>query len=142
MVRFTLSKDERLSSGKAIEKLFGEGHSLARFPVRIIWREITEGDIGPTPVRVMFSVSKKKFPSAVKRNRIKRLMREAYRHEKPNVYAAIGEGRHYHLAILFSGQEMPDLTTIHKSLAEALQKWLSRQVECDVPSADAPKVQS
>ena len=67
MVRYTLSKPERLSSLKAIEKLFKEGQSLAKYPVRLVWLEVREADKQEFPVQVMFSASKKKFSKADER---------------------------------------------------------------------------
>ena len=92
MVRYTLSKPERLSSLKAIEKLFKEGKSLAKFPVRLVWVEQSEPEKQEFPIQVMFSASKKKFSRAVDRNRIKSLMREGYRLAKPELYKTLPQG--------------------------------------------------
>lgn len=74
----TLSKDERLCSRKVLEKLFSGGHpSVTAPPIRAIFmRNEMPG------VRILVSVSKRYFKRAVKRNRIKRQMREAYRLQK------------------------------------------------------------
>jgi len=124
MVRFTLSKPERLSSPKAIDKLFEAGQSLAKFPVRLVWLEIGEPETMPFPVQVMFSAPKKKFKKAVDRNRIKRLMREGYRMSKPELYTTLPEGKYYHLALLYTGTEILDQASIQKSINEALNRWL------------------
>ena len=74
----TLSKDERLCSRKALEELFGGGHqSVSAFPIRAVFMPNGLG-----VVRIMVSVSKRYFKRAVKRNRIKRQLREAYRLQK------------------------------------------------------------
>ena len=71
----TLPKEERLCSRKALEELFGGGHqSVSAFPIRAVYMP---NEVGV--VRVMVSVSKRYFKRAVKRNRIKRQLREAYR---------------------------------------------------------------
>lgn len=79
----TFSKRERIVSQKLIEQLFSKGNSrsIVAFPLRIVYMERprTEGEM---PVQVLVSVSKRHFKHAVKRNRVKRQIREAYRHHK------------------------------------------------------------
>ena len=76
--RHTLGKDERLCGRKALQELFGGGHpSVSAFPVRAVY--MPGGQQG---IRILVSVSKRYFKRAVKRNRIKRQLREAYRLQK------------------------------------------------------------
>ncbi len=124
MAQFTLSKQERLSSLKEIEILFTEGKSLVKYPIRLVWREISEP--GLFQAHVMFSVSKKKFSKAVDRNRIKRLMRESYRLFKPEFYQKIPAGKSYHLGFVYTGSEMPEFQVIQKSLSKALERLITQ----------------
>ena len=83
----TLSKRERLCSMKLTDRLFnGAGsHSMAAFPLRVVWME-KERDGQESPVQILVSVSKRHFKRAVKRNRVKRQIREAYRLSKQPLY--------------------------------------------------------
>lgn len=73
--RYTLAKEERLSWKRYIDLLFAEGKSFIAFPLRVVY---LTADAGPAvPVSMLVSVSKKKFKRAVKRNQVKRQVREA-----------------------------------------------------------------
>ena len=86
----TLSKRERLVSKILIDKLFGDtaSRSAVDYPLRTVYhlRQRQEGD---EPVQMLISVPKKKFHHAVDRNRVKRQIREAYRHQKQQLYTAL-----------------------------------------------------
>ncbi len=83
MATHTLCKQERLCGQRLTEQLFDrkESRSVALFPVRAVWREIERRE-GEPPVRLLVSVSKRHFKRAVKRNRVKRQLREVYRLNK------------------------------------------------------------
>ena len=74
------SKEERLKSRKLIEMLFQKGESFSEYPFRFIY--FLPGKERIAGIKIAFSVSKKNFPHAVDRNRIKRQMREIYRRNK------------------------------------------------------------
>lgn len=70
----------RIKSNINIEKLFGGNGSKAitSYPVRVVYARTGRRE-AEKPVQLLFSVSKRFFKRAVKRNRIKRQMREAVR---------------------------------------------------------------
>ena len=86
--RHTLSKEERLSWKRHIDRLFTEGRSFVAFPLRVVYLLSDEEGM---PVRASFlvSVPKKRFKRAVKRNRIKRQVREAYRMHKYDLWESL-----------------------------------------------------
>ena len=73
---YKLSKDEKLTSRTAIERLFGEGKSLMAFPLRAAYRLRPRGD---HPVQFLISIPKKRIRRAVQRVTLRRRTREAYR---------------------------------------------------------------
>lgn len=83
-MRFTFSKNEKLKSKKLLEKLFTEGKSVTTYPIKLIYLQVNHN--GELPVQAGVSVPKRKIKLAVKRNRIKRLLRESYRLQKHLVY--------------------------------------------------------
>ncbi len=124
MVRYTLSKSERLSSLKTIEKLFKEGRGLTKYPIRLVWLPMNSEDVSEFPARVMFSASKKKFSKAVDRNKIKRLLREGYRLYKPKFYNALPPGQTFCLALIYTGSEIMSQDAIQKKITIALEGML------------------
>ncbi len=79
-MKLSYSKLEKLKSRKAIEQLFVEGETVAAFPLRLVF--LKKEHAAKTVLKVGVSVSKRKVKNAVDRNRIKRLLREAYRLNK------------------------------------------------------------
>lgn len=76
----TYGKQEKLKSRKAIQQLFVEGDTVAAFPLRLVF--LKKAHDANTTLKVGVSVSKRKIKKAVDRNRIKRILREAYRLNK------------------------------------------------------------
>ncbi len=67
----------RIKRKKIFDRLASEGRSLFVYPFKLIY---SSGELPEeVPFQVAFGVSKKKFRKAVRRNRIKRLMRESFR---------------------------------------------------------------
>ncbi|MDR3218405.1 MAG: ribonuclease P protein component [Dysgonamonadaceae bacterium] len=79
-LRNTLKKEERISAQKEIDLLFEKGASFVSFPLRVVY--LVEKPLSGASVAILVSVPKRKFKRAVKRNRIKRLVKEAYRRNK------------------------------------------------------------
>ena len=111
----TLSKDERLCSRKALEELFGGGHqSVSAFPIRAVFMPNGLG-----VVRIMVSVSKRYFKRAVKRNRIKRQLREAYRLQKELLQPLDGG---LDIAFLWTSDEMLPTEKVFQKMQNILQR--------------------
>lgn len=103
----TLTKPERLNSKIIIEKMFAGGSkSFSIFPLRVVYMPVEKDDV---PVSILISVSKKRFKRAVKRNRVKRQIREAYRKNKHGLLEVL-TGNQQNLAVAFiylSGRLVP-----------------------------------
>lgn len=116
---FTLKKDERIHSKKEIEQLFSEGESFIAFPLRVVY--LLKKTDESYPVSMLVNISKKKFKQAVKRNRLKRLIRESYRLNK-NELVQLLDFSPYSMIIsfLYVGQEIKNYQEVEKGMKKAL----------------------
>jgi ribonuclease P protein component len=117
---FTLGKNERLKSRKLIEQLFKEGKSFAVNPFRVY---VLTADSPAAEIKFGVGVSTKNFKKAVDRNRIKRLVREAYRLQKNELLEKL-QGKNIHLSLFFiyTGKELPLYKEVYDKMKIALQK--------------------
>lgn len=77
-----LPKEQRLFKKKAIDQLFGKGKGFNFYPFRVVVYAHPSDNEDPSIPRFLVSVSKKRFHHAFKRNKVKRLVREAWRKNK------------------------------------------------------------
>lgn len=117
MHSFSLSKKERLSGHKSIAELFAEGKSFFAYPFKVVYLQA----VLPVPVQVGFSVSKKTFKRAVKRNKLKRRMRESYRLNKTHLYEIVNKNNsQLFVMFIYTGTEMKDYWAIEKGMKKAI----------------------
>lgn len=72
-------KSRRLSSKKEIDSLFSEGHTFSSGPFRVFYRLCQSNNSGLPECRIAVAVPKKHLKSAVKRNLVKRRIKESFR---------------------------------------------------------------
>ena len=104
----TLSKAERLSGKKSIATLLADGKWGSYGVFRYCW--LHQDD---QPARVLISVPKRFFKRAVKRNLLKRRIREAYRVQK---VAGVD------ILFQYNSPELADFATISADVAAILTR--------------------
>lgn len=126
---FKLSKWERICSRTQLEKLFtgGKSKSFSVFPLRVVYllTDQPDGDLQHVaPVKMMVSVSKRHFKRAVKRNRVKRQVREAYRLNKEIVVSSMADSpnRQLLLGFIWMSDELHDTDTVARSMQVLLKR--------------------
>lgn len=126
---FKLSKWERICGRTLLEKLFtgGKSKSFSVFPLRVVYllTDQPDGDLQhEAPVKMMVSVSKRHFKRAVKRNRVKRQVREAYRQNKEIVVSSMKDSnnRRLLLGFIWMSDELHDTDTVTRSMQILLKR--------------------
>lgn len=122
----TFKRAERLKSRKVIEQLFKQGQSFAQYPLRVVWTVMEERH-SEFPAQFALTVPKKKFKKAVHRNRIRRLLREAYRLNKHRLYDALKEEeRQVALLVIYTGQAIMTFAEIEAAMQQTLRRLVKK----------------
>ena len=112
---YSFPKKEKLTSKIIIDRLFKDGQSRFKYPFRILFLS-DEVYSEPFP-QLVISVSKRNFKRAVNRNRIKRLIREAYRLQKHELVSLF---MHAALACRHQFPVVKDLPDVSPSIEDRL----------------------
>lgn len=151
--KYSFSKVEKLKSRKQIDLVFRSGKSFFAAPVKCFYlvqklrspedgekgsakgeaakKQITKcevqnsgvGDSEGLMVKAGFSVSKKLFKKAVERNRVKRLMREAYRLHKHRLLEQVNAKElALEVFFVFTDKVLPDYRVVEDKIKYCLRR--------------------
>jgi len=116
------NKNEKLKRKILIDRLFDEGRFLKAYPIQLVYLHYK--DSATKELKVGVSVSKRYFKKAVDRNKIKRLLREAYRTNKSlhinNTKSSLA------FMLMYVGKELPDYKTVENAVQLLLKKLMNR----------------
>jgi ribonuclease P protein component len=120
--QFTLGRQERLKSRKSIDQLFSEGQRFSQPPIRILYRKTSS-----TGLKYGVAVSSKLFKKAVDRNRVKRVLREAWRLQKNEFEKQLTEkGQGLDVFFIYTDKELPVSGIISKVTGIIIRKLNER----------------
>lgn len=118
--RYGFGRKEKLKSRKQIEALFLNGKNFSVFPLRVTYQFLPSEE---TVVQVGVTAGKKYFKKAVDRNRIKRLIREAYRLQKNDLVEAVKQKRQKgFLFFLYTDKTIASFSVIKEAMSKALKR--------------------
>lgn len=121
--KYSFPKQERLSSKKLIDALFAKGASFYFYPFSV---RFLRADENATCHQFMVSVSKRNYKRAVDRNRIKRLMREAYRLNKHHLEELLPDGKYLLIAYIYTGKEIHPYSFVESKLVDSFGRLKSK----------------
>jgi ribonuclease P protein component len=122
---FFFPKSEKLCSDKLIDRLFTEGNrEIGSFPVRLVYLQVSTEEI--SGINILVSVSKRHFKRAVKRNRVKRQLREYYRLNNQKLKSMLATNNQgLLLALIYTDGKLWSTEKLNKRLDSAFEKLLS-----------------
>jgi ribonuclease P protein component len=86
------------------------------------------------PAQAMFSASKRLFKRAHDRNRVKRLLREAYRKQKHVVYSSLKErNQQYALHFIFTGKQLPNYPYVFGKMNDLILRFCNEAAQAQLP---------
>ena len=118
----TLNRDEMLKSRIQISILFEKGIRINKYPLKMLLLPTVDSEqIKPGLFMVM--ASKKKYKKAVTRNKIKRIVKEAYRLNKELLFQYLTENnKKCLLGVMYNGNEIPIFEEVEKSMISLLKR--------------------
>ena len=107
--------------------LFTKGNQFSVFPFKVFWI-----DRNPQPIQTGIGVSSRNFKKATDRNRIKRLMREAYRLQKNTLTDKLSSAnRNFSVFILYTGKDLPEYDIISEKMKAVINRLIKLADEKD-----------
>jgi len=120
--QFSYNKKEKLKSRKQLEALFTAGNMFIVFPLKIFYKEV---ELHDNVLKAGVGTSRKNFRKAVDRNRIKRLLREVYRLEKPRLLNSLTQNqKQIALFFLYVDKSLPEYNLLKEKMQQAIDKLI------------------
>ncbi len=114
---------ERFKSRKKLQEVFTKGEAVRTPVVRLVY--LAEESVTPE-LKCGVGLTTRHFKRAVDRNRIKRLLREAYRLQQHSLKTEVQKGsRNWLIFILYTGRELPHYTLLYQNVGLVLQKLIT-----------------
>ena len=125
--RATFRKHERLTGRDLIADVVKNGRSINASPLRITGRVRPLDSVAPA--QVAFAIPKRHVRHASDRNRIRRVLREAWRLDKEQWYRTLrAAGVQCAWLILYGSDQAPSLADARALLGGTMERWLKQHL--------------
>ena len=123
VIKNTFRKPEKICNQNQIDRLFKEGRSLKSGQFRMLYIESQEAE--REPLQVLIAIPKRNLRHAVSRNRMKRLVREAYRMNKHKILEIYTKaGKSCDIAFIFTGKQCISQQETSSAIIELLDRLI------------------
>ena len=125
----TFGKREHLCRKTLIDQLFsGKARALTAWPLKMVYLLVDKKEQESAPVELMASVSKRFFKRAVKRNRVKRQIREAYRTQNHGLLERMAQmpDKQLLLAVIWQDGKLHDSAELNARMNKNLQRLVEK----------------
>ncbi|RXK80858.1 ribonuclease P protein component [Filimonas effusa] len=124
-----------------MDAVFKEGRSFLVFPVKVFFFQPGPEIQMAAPLQTGVGAGSRHFKRAVHRNRIKRLLREAYRLQKPVLEQyLVDQGRQLSVFMLYIDKTLPTQEQLHQKMP-LIMKRLIKELNTG-PKDESPNAQS
>ena len=126
-------KRERLTLQNDIEQLFEKGQAFMAYPLRVVYVSGAAQNKVVPGLSVLVGAPKKRIRQAASRNRVKRLIREAYRLNKGALFEACRQsGKYIHIAFMYVSNDIRTYTEMETAVRKALDRIRKKEICSDV----------
>lgn len=123
-IRHKYNANQKLKSKKLLEQVFAKGNTFLVFPVKVFF--LLHANTGNTNLQAGVGTGKRNFKKATQRNRIKRVLREAFRLHKHALEQHLQQNNiSMAVFLLFIDKEMPSSKVIDEKMKLIMQKLIN-----------------
>jgi ribonuclease P protein component len=128
--QYTLGKEERIKSRKTLDEIFQTGKGFSILPFRVLYIKTEEG------LKFAVGASSKNFKNATDRNRIKRIVREAYRLQKKGLKEKLLEkNTGLNIFFIYTAKEILPYKQVYDAVKKIIEKLFKQVNENDSAGA-------
>jgi ribonuclease P protein component len=124
----SFSSGQRIKSQKDIDGLFASQNGFFRYPFKVVLKVVDNENY---PLRLLISVPKRIIKKAVDRNKIKRLIREAWRQNKAQVESQLSmSSRKLDIALIYTAKDILPYKEIEDKIIQIFQRLIKVNEDC------------